>query len=474
MWIRWGVALAANARTNRRHTHLSPDRRRRLGRIFRLAMLASAYCPQAHASQPERRSAVVVAVERISPAVVSVRTELRVTPQQDAFGWFFRDLASADPRRETTSQGSGVVIEPRGLVLTNYHVIATGGDIELELTDGQRLAAEVVGSSPEHDLAVLRVKTKQSLPYVKMGVSHDLMIGETVIAIGNPFGLAQTVTTGVVSALHRTLHTEERDYADFIQTDASINPGNSGGPLLTIDGQLMGVNTAIYSNAQGIGFAIPIDKAKRIVEDLLAYGEVRRPYYGFEFQELTPNLRIALHLGDGGGALVADVDKVGPSRTSVREGDVIVRVDGAQVLDQASLRLLLGDYTVGASLSVCLVREGAKKTITLTPGELAPDEALRRLKTSVGLSVEALGRGPVAGPHASRPPEGLLVVRHVVPRSPAAQIGIRPGDFVRAVNSEKIMGMQAFCRALARHYWSGQVIILIQRGRVWQQVPFAF
>lgn len=469
MWIKWAAAPKGNVlKTNLWRSLL----RRGCLCVGALAWTCSF---EAQASPAERRSAVVVAVEQVSPAVVSVRTDVKAAAQQDAFGWFFRDLASADPRRETTSQGSGVIIEAQGLVLTNYHVIATGGDIELELTDGQRLSAEVVGSSPEHDLAVLRAKTSKSLPYVKMGVSHDLMIGETVIAIGNPFGLAHTVTTGVVSALHRTLHTDERDYADFIQTDASINPGNSGGPLLTIDGQLMGVNTAIYSNAQGIGFAIPIDKAKRIVEDLLAFGEVRRPYYGFEPQELTPNLRVALHFGDGGGALVAEVDKAGPSRAALQEGDVIVRIEGAQVLDQASLRLLLGDYTVGASLTVELVRQGSKKTAILTPGELAPDEALRRLKTTVGMSVEELGRSAAAGnAHAQRLPPGLLVVRHVAPRSPAAQIGIRPGDFVRAVNSEKVMGMPAFCRGLARHYWSGQVIILIQRGRVWQQVPFAF
>ena len=258
--------------------------------LFWLAVLLPAW---GHAALPPtmadglaaRRNAVVDAVRHVSSAVVSVRTEVMVNAQQaPGIDWFFRDFAASHggKRLETLSQGSGVIIDSRGYVLTNYHVIAAGGDIELELADDRRFPAEVVGGTPDHDLAVLRIKAQAALPFIPMGDSHDLMIGETVIAIGNPFGLSHTVTVGVVSALHRTLRTDEREFADFIQTDASINPGNSGGPLLTIDGQLVGVNTAIYNKAQGIGFAIPIDKAKRIVGDLLTYGQVRRPYFGFE------------------------------------------------------------------------------------------------------------------------------------------------------------------------------------------------
>ncbi|HET6344716.1 MAG TPA: trypsin-like peptidase domain-containing protein [Myxococcota bacterium] len=419
----------------------------------------------------ERRSAVVEAVERVSGAVVSVRAEVMVERPQ-GFDWFFRDFAAPQQRQQAASQGSGVIIDPKGLVLTNYHVVASGGDIELELTDGRRLSAEVVGSTPDHDLAVLAAKkTGGPLPFVSMGTSHDLMIGETVIAIGNPFGLAHTVTTGVVSALHRTLRTQERDYADFIQTDASINPGNSGGPLLTIDGQLVGVNTAIYNNAQGIGFAIPIDKAKRIVGDLLKYGEVRRPYFGFEPQDLTPDLATSLGMRDGTGALVAEVDGKGPAAGKLRESDVIVAVEGSRVVDQAALRLLLTDYTVGANVVLDVLREAKRQAVVVQPGELEPGEALRRLRQRIGLTVTELGSAESA---RTRLPADLILVKGVAPGSPAARVGIRAGDWVRAINSEKVAGLDTFAKTLTRHYWRGQVILLIQRGRLWQQVPFAF
>lgn len=447
---------------------------RQYGRFGAILVAGMSWASLAWADVAQRRTPVVSVVEKVSPAVVSVRAEVKIARQQEAFAWFFRDLGVPQQNAESTAQGSGVIIDPHGLVLTNYHVIATGGDITIELTDGARFSAEVVGSSPEHDLAVLRAKTTGALPFVQMGKSHDLMIGETVIAIGNPFGLAHTVTTGVISALHRTLRTEDRDYADFIQTDASINPGNSGGPLLSIDGGLIGVNTAIYNNAQGIGFAIPIDKAKRIVADLIAYGEVRRPYYGIDVQDLTAALRQSLRWEQSDGALIAHVDAKGPSFGVLQEGDIVRAVEGAQVLDQASLRLLLGDYTVGSPLALDIVRAGVQQTIRITPGELAPQEALARLRQTSGLLIDVLDPKPLGKGYGHRLPQGLLMVKAVTANSPAAQMGIRPGDLVRAINAEKIYGLEALSKALARHYWTGQVIVLIQRGRVWQQVAFAF
>lgn len=419
-----------------------------------------------------RRSVVVQAVETAAPAVVSVRSEVVVQrARPDAFNWFFRDFAAPQQRRETVSQGSGVIIDAKGYVLTNYHVIAGGGDIEVELADGRRFAAEVVGATPDHDLAVMAIKGKGGLPFVAMGSSRDLMIGETVVAIGNPFGLAHTVTVGVVSALHRTLRTEEREFADFIQTDASINPGNSGGALLTIDGQLVGVNTAIYNNAQGIGFAIPIDKAKRIVGDLLRFGEVRRPYFGFEPQDLTAALSQSFGLTGAGGALVAEVDAKGPAHDRLQEGDVIVAVDGVRVETQAMLRLLLTDYTVGADVGLDVMRAGKRQPVTLQPGVLEPAEAMRRLRSKTGLVVVELEAAEAARVGL---PAGVILIKSVASGSPAAQIGIRPGDWLRAINSEKVVGLPAFSKGLARNYWRGRVILLIQRGRVWQQIPFEF
>ena len=258
----------------------------------------------AHADvSPIRRTPVVEAVKRVSPAVVNISTETIVARQTSPFPAFrdplfeefFHDFF--EPRVERykqTSLGSGVVIRPDGYILTNQHVVLRGSQIKVTLADDRDFEAQLVGADSDSDLAVLKVKTDTSLPYINMGDSDDLMIGETVIAIGNPFGLSHTVTTGVVSALGRSLKTGEQTYYDFIQTDASINPGNSGGPLLNLSGDLIGINTAIYQKAQGIGFAIPINRARRIVTDLISYGEVHVPWVGAIVQDLTPELAAQL------------------------------------------------------------------------------------------------------------------------------------------------------------------------------------
>lgn len=420
-----------------------------------------------------RRSAVVEAVERARPAVVSVRAVRKVQaalPRHgDPFGWFFRDFGFSRQQQQR-SEGSGVIIDAAGIVLTNFHVVQGGGDIDVELTDGRQVPAVMAHSSIPHDLSVLRLKTSAAQPYLPMGTSRDLMIGETVVAIGNPFGLGHTVTTGVVSALHRMLHTEGRDYTDLIQTDASIHPGNSGGPLLTVDGTLVGVNTAIYQNAGGIGFAIPIDRARRIVQDLLTYGQVRRPYFGFEPQDLTATLRESLGLADGPGALIAEVDAKGPAAGVLEEGDVITAVEGAPVNAQSALRLLLIDYSADAPVSVRRLRHGQAKDVTLTPSAWASQAGVERLGRRVGLTLTQAPRSE--GPGAL--PEGLLQIAHVTAHSPAAEAGIRPGDFLRAVNAERLMGLSALGQALNRHAWSGQIHLLVQRGNLLQEVAMPF
>lgn len=419
----------------------------------------------------ERRTPIVEAIARVAPAVATVRVEMRVSrTRADPFDWFFRDFAG--PRRErleTVSQGSSVIIDPKGYVLTNYHVIEGGGAIALELADGRALEASVVGTAPDHDLAVLRATSKQALPHVPMGTSRDLMIGETVIAVGNPFGLSHTVTTGVVSALHRSIKTDERVYADFIQTDASINPGNSGGPLVNINGELVGVNTAIYAKAQGIGFAIPIDKAKRIVSDLIAHGEVRRPYFGFETQELTAQLAESFGLTRPSGALVTRVDAKGPAAGRLRDGDIITEVDGVRIVDVQDLRHRLWDFTVGASVPMRYLRDGRIDQVTVRPRELDSDEALRDVTRAIGITVEELTADEA---RRSGLPAGALVIGSVARQSPAERGGIRRGDWLRAVNEEPTLGLKAFGQAMARCYWQGHAILLIQRGRLWQQFSF--
>jgi Do/DeqQ family serine protease len=426
----------------------------------------------ATATAAERRTDVVRAVERVSPAVVSVRTQIMVSERTtDPFAWFFRDFAAPRQRRMETSQGSGVIIDAKGFVLTNYHVVAVGGEVEIELVSGKRHPAEVVGTAPEHDLAVLRLLGAGTVPSIPMGTSRDLMIGETVIAIGNPFGLSHTVTTGVISALHRFIRTEERTYVDFIQTDASINPGNSGGPLLDINGQLIGVNTAVYGHAQGIGFAIPIDKARRIVDDLLRHGEVRRPYFGFDAQELTPELAESFRLSGVEGVLVSFVEPKGPADGRLQEGDVIVSLDGQRVGGRDDLRARLGDFGANTEVRLDVLRQGRPVAVTLTAATLDPKATLRLVESKLGIAIKELSAS-----EASRYglPAGIILAQAVSPASPAGRVGIRPGDWIRAVNSEKVVGTTAFAKAMAASYWRGMVTLLIQRGRVWQQVPFEF
>jgi S1-C subfamily serine protease len=279
-----------------------------------------------------RRSAVVIAVEEVSPAVVNISTVVqeRVGPifpfsRDDFFRDFFPDFFTREYTR--TSLGSGVIIDGgKGYIITNHHVVARATEIKVITADQKDYKGRVLGSDPRSDLAVLQIDVRRKLPEIRMGNSDDMMIGETVIAIGNPFGLSHTVTTGVVSALNRSVRTEERIYRHFIQTDASINPGNSGGPLLNIEGDLIGINTAIYQKAQGIGFAIPINKAKRIVRELIREGRVRFPWLGVELQELTEELRGHFNLAEEGrGVLINDVTDGSPAlKAGLKRGDIIL------------------------------------------------------------------------------------------------------------------------------------------------------
>ncbi len=296
-----------------------------------LALLAGGAHAAAPETDPLRRSRVVEAVDRASPAVVNISTEQTVVQRPVPFGdpffeQFFRDFFDARPRRSTrTSLGSGVIVRDDGTILTNEHVILRGGRIHVTLSDGREFDAKLVGRDPDSDLAVLRIDTGRSLPFIALGSSDDLMIGETVIAIGNPFGLSHTVTTGVVSAIKRSLRTGGRTYTDFVQTDASINPGNSGGPLLNILGELVGINTAIYGSGQGIGFAIPVDRARRVLGDLVSGKKAAAPDPNHLAWEM---LGLQVRAADGG--LVVSRVRAGSvaERIGIERGDVLLGIDG--------------------------------------------------------------------------------------------------------------------------------------------------
>ncbi len=420
-----------------------------------LAGVALARGPE---TDPARRSLVVEAVEQAGPAVVNVSTEQvieqRGSPfpsQQDPFfDEFFRDFFDARPRRYTnTSLGSGVLVADDGTILTNEHVVLKASKIKVTLADGRDFDAKLVGADPDSDLAVLRIKTGETLPHIALGTSSDLMIGETVIAIGNPFGLSHTVTTGVVSALGRSLRSEGHTYTDFIQTDASINPGNSGGPLLNIKGALVGINTAIYGKAQGIGFAIPVDRVRRVMKDLVSYGEVRRSWVGLTVQDLTPNL--ARHFGTTKGVIVAEVDTKSPASGKVERGDVVTRVDGHELQSREEFEDLVAAHGAGDDIRLTLRRDGKDDEVTLSAQAFPSEEAYDFAWQMIGIGLGEDG-------------DGVLIAK-VRDRSPAARIGARRGDRLLGVGGAPVQSRADFRRKMIEVRGARNVLLAIGRGQ---------
>jgi serine protease Do len=417
-----------------------------------------------------RRDAVVRAVERSSPAVVNIRTEqlherrspFRVGPSDPFFDRFLEEFFDAFGPREyrTQSLGSGVIISPEGYILTNQHVVAQASSIMVRLADQQEYPAKLVGADPKSDLAVIRIENSGPLPYIQMGRSDDLMIGETVLAIGNPFGLSHTVTTGVVSAVNRTIETGGRTYHDFIQTDASINPGNSGGPLVNISGELIGINTAIYQKAEGIGFAIPIGRAHRIYEDLVRFGEVQMPWVGLFLQDLTPSLRQYFGIVAEEGVLVSKVISGSPAlKAGVREGDVITRIDREVVRDREAYLALIDAYPPNRRIPMTLIRDGRTQTVEIVGGEFSVATAVAISRQWLGIEVSE-GSEPRAGRPSGR--EGVLV-SEVVRGSAAHRIGIRAGDLIGQVNNRRIVTLRDYRKAVQQALNNESVVLLVIR-----------
>jgi S1-C subfamily serine protease len=423
-------------------------------------------------ASPSRRTPVVAAVERVRGAVVNVSAEelvrIRVPARADSmaellFGDFFER-----PRYrrgyQVTSLGSGVIVSPDGYVLTNAHVVERGARFRVGLLDGRELLAKVVGTDPSSDLAVLKLEEKEALPYATMGRSDGLLTGETVIAIGNPFGLSHTVTTGVVSAVHRNFKAGDRTLFDFVQTDASINPGNSGGALLDIEGRLVGVNTAILGDrSAGIGFAIPIDRARRIAEDLVAHGEVREGYLGISVDD-RPRAD-GDREGSPRGVVVTAVEPGSPgARAGVRGGDQVVAVQGFEPSSAEEFRFRVRDLAIGQAARLELLRGAGRVTATVTAVDLPPERVMDLVARRTGLSLgEERARG--------RP---LVVIRRVARGSPAAEAGLQPGDLVREVNSAEISSVAEFRKAAARARRSGRLVLLVQRGYAAERIAFEF
>jgi len=413
----------------------------------------------AFAEDSLRETPVVKAVKRAAPAVVNISTEKLVEPQFGApfhdpfFERFFKDFFPELGPQKRQSLGSGVIIDSKGYILTNAHVILRGSTITVGLYDGRNFEAELVGSDPDLDLAVLKVDADEKLPVIPIGTSRDLMVGEPVIAIGNPYGFSHTVTSGVISALNRTIRVGNRTYSGFIQTDTPINPGNSGGALLNIYGELIGVNTAIYSRTggyQGIGFAIPVDRAMKIVASLLKYGRFKRGYFGFSVQPLDPQLALALGLDTSQGMIVNWLDPDGPAGAAgLKRGDVIVSVNSSACSSPEDFNSLMGQQLVGEKVELGLVRSGLKVKVEIKSVEFDSKIARKLAWRKMGVELAKAG-------------EGLRITK-IRARGPAAEAGLRVGDGLIAINEQPMSSMDGFVEAVAKLQYARSAILTIKR-----------
>ena len=395
-------------------------------------------------------NAVAPAVVNITSTLVERRSSRDLTPFDLFFNMPGRDLYSE-------SIGSGIIIDSRrSLVLTNAHVVNGASSISVRLLDGRTFSADVVGAEPDFDIAVLRLKGAGNLPSVAMGDSTDLMPGESVIAIGNPFGFSHTVTTGVISALDRTIEAEDGVFTDLIQTDAAINPGNSGGPLLNVLGELIGINTAIYDKAQGIGFAIPISKARRVVDEILDQGHVSTPWLALIGQNVDPRTARYLRLPSAEGLLVTEVFKGGPaSDAGLRPGDVILEMSGNKVSDRDKYLSVLRNHQPHAPVTLKVWRDGAERTFTLKTADFDDAAAEKLALRRWGLSV--------------KDGKGGAVVTQVRKDSPAAQLGLAKGDTITAISGRSIGSSRDFLDSFRRDFLKRQILLqLLRGGRLYQ------
>ena len=363
--------------------------------------------------------------------------------------------------------GSGVIVSPDGYILTNNHVVADADKIMVKLKDGQEVEAELKGRDPKTDLALIKLKKKGHWPAIALGDSDRLRVGDWVLAIGNPFGLEHTVTAGIVSAKGRIIGAGP--YDNFIQTDASINPGNSGGPLINLKGELVGINTAIVPQGQGIGFAIPVNLAKSIMEQLRKNGRVIRGWLGVYIQPLSPELAAKFKVSADKGALVADVIKNGPAqKAGIERGDVIVAYDGHKVESAHDLPRLVAQTPVGREVKVKLLRQGRELTLTVKIGELKPEAAASTpgradILADWGLQVQELN--PDLARQLGVKAQKGLVVTGVAPGSAAAQAGLQRGDVILEADRHPVTAPAQLEAALAKLKKDQGLLLLIKRGQ---------
>lgn len=409
----------------------------------------------------------VALAKRLKPEVVNIST-IQTAEQPDApnpFGQ--RDRFSAPSPREQFKQrslGSGFIIEPDGLILTNFHVVDNAETITVRLLDGRELAGKVVGKDQKTDIALVKISARD-LPVAPLADSDRLEVGEWVMAIGNPFGLDNTVTSGIVSAKDRQIGAGPYDH--FIQTDASINPGNSGGPLVNLEGEVVGINTAIFSQSGGnigIGFAIPINLVKDLLPQLKTGGKITRGWLGVSIQGITPDLAASLGLAQAKGALVSSVVQNSPAdQAGIRTGDVIVGYAGKSINNASDLPFLVAGTPVGKTVSLQVFRGNQETPVTVAIGRMKEEEVIASPteKDDLGLTVEQI-TPDIAEDLGLEQTHGVVITA-VAPDGLGDEAGFQPGDIVREINRQPVRNLSDYRNIMASGTQSKSILFLVQR-----------
>lgn len=420
----------------------------------------------------------VALTKQLKPAVVNISSSKKAklrsdaldqlrSPHQDFFEDFFENFFQGReiPQQQQKSLGSGFIISADGYILTNDHVVDNADKITVQLAGGKTFSASLKGIDPKLDLALLKIDTEEKLPTVKLGNSESLEIGEWVMAIGNPFGLQQTVTVGIVSAKGRVIGAGP--YDNFIQTDASINPGNSGGPLFNTRGEVVGINTAIVAGGQGIGFAIPINAAKSILPQLKETGHVTRGWLGVTIQHVSEDLADSFGLPDTTGALISSVAKDSPAdRAGLKRGDVILRLNNQKIESMNDLPRLVAEISVGEKAQVTIFRQGEEKVFAVEIGKL--DDSISREPTTTQrtpLGLTTMEISPELRRRLNIQAEQGVVITSIEPNSPAAAATLRPGDVIVEFNNQQILNNADLEKAMAATADNAILRLLIQRGK---------
>jgi len=416
---------------------------------------------QAHVAVNISTTKIVKPMQRLSP--------FQNREFKDFFGdEFFRHFFGQRPEQEMKqrSLGSGVVVSGDGYILTNNHVVADADEILVTLPDKKKYEAQIIGRDPKTDLALIKIKTENTIPFARLGDSDKLMVGDWVVAIGNPFGLGSTVTAGIVSAKGRVIGAGP--YDNFIQTDASINPGNSGGPLFNLNGEVIGVNTAIVSQSGGnvgIGFAIPINMAKSVMPQLKERGKVIRGWLGVSIQVVTQEIKDKFDLKTEEGALIGEVTKDSPAdKGGLKRGDVITNFDGKKVKAMNTLPAMVAETLVGKEVEILIIRKGKEKRLTITIGELKEDARVAattpKIEESFGLSVQELT--PEIAESLSLKDEKGVVISGVKKGSPGSDAGLQRGDLIQEIEHEQVENLSDYKRIIKKSSSKKQILIVIK------------